>query len=478
MKSYFSTNGTRNGNIRTNRPAAIQWFRYLTTLPSHQSRDNEPSDYILKMVADEPEGRPDIYDMANYFLGSGQTSPFCCNECMAEYSSDSIFRGFRTGIPSLSPFPMRVQSSSVPPPVSGQRLNMFPYPQVPAAAPSGPPLGYAPYRPNSPNFASPYYMATQSGNQLPIMNHVGPRNYSPYYPHQTQSPVHTHGQSSVSVDRVSIRPNTSFYPPLQVTSTPASSLNRPRSTGNNVPPIYIVPLLLRRKPLSESKRPSIKESFNALRCIMTIKPAPGRTWEKIGGMKPARDTLPIWRLQGDDKKPESTIHMTYDKLFDMKIFPPQPISSLSTTNARKDVAARIIPSEQFQLSSANLFGKHYYAPAPETRLRPLSPQRKEQNSNRTFGHQSQHRWGNQNISELKDLSSKPKITSPREDYRSGLQHQRNTKAEKAAFPWIMPENSQWTDEEATTLVDMKSQKKTRKEIAAVRVLTSFPVSSN
>lgn len=43
---------------------------------------------------------------------------------------------------------------------------------------------------------------------------------------------------------------------------------------------------------------------------------------------------------------------------------------------------------------------------------------------------------------------------------------------KPKLPWDMPENSDWTNEEATKLAIMKFLKKTRKEIVAVRFPTS------
>lgn len=116
-----------------------------------------------------------------------------------------------------------------------------------------------------------------------------------------------------------------------------SSGSSPRSAVNTVPPTPISRSLLRRKPLPESERPSIKDKFNALEYIKTIKPAPEKTWKGTGGMKPAYDTFPLWRSVEDEEKAESTMHMTYAKLFEMAPFPPQPISSPNATHAMPQV---------------------------------------------------------------------------------------------------------------------------------------------
>ncbi|KAE8452872.1 hypothetical protein EG329_013144 [Mollisiaceae sp. DMI_Dod_QoI] len=117
-----------------------------------------------------------------------------------------------------------------------------------------------------------------------------------------------------------------------------SSGSSPRSAVNAVPPAPISRSLLRRKPLPETERPSIKDKFNALEHVKTIKPAPEKTWKASGGIKPAYDTFPLWRRVEEGKeKPDSTMLMTYVKLFEMAPFPPQPMSSPNASHAMPQV---------------------------------------------------------------------------------------------------------------------------------------------
>ena len=91
--------------------------------------------------------------------------------------------------------------------------------------------------------------------------------------------------------------------------------------------------LLRRAPISRSERPSIKDKFDALEFTKNLKPGPGKNWEASGGIKPAYDTTPTWRQLAPDEKSNSTMHLTYTKLFDMTPFPNQPLSPPNPTSA-------------------------------------------------------------------------------------------------------------------------------------------------
>lgn len=137
-----------------------------------------------------------------------------------------------------------------------------------------------------------------------------------------------------------LNPNTTEFRPNAPSFIPngnPSSGSSPRSAANTVPPTPISRSLLRRKPLSVSERPSIKEKFNALEYVKTIKPAPEKTWKTSGGMKPAYDTFPLWRKPDEEEKPDSTMRITYKKLFEMAPFPPQPIASPNTTHSMPQV---------------------------------------------------------------------------------------------------------------------------------------------
>jgi hypothetical protein len=84
--------------------------------------------------------------------------------------------------------------------------------------------------------------------------------------------------------------------------------------------------LLRRGPIPQAERPSIKGKFDALEFTKNLKPGPGKNWEATGGIKPAYDTPPTWRQVAQDEKPNSTMLLTYTKLFEATPFPPQPMS--------------------------------------------------------------------------------------------------------------------------------------------------------
>ncbi|RFU31867.1 hypothetical protein B7463_g4456, partial [Scytalidium lignicola] len=130
-----------------------------------------------------------------------------------------------------------------------------------------------------------------------------------------------------------LNPNsTEFRPsPFAATFNPngnPSSTSSPRSAVNTVqshptPPVSAS--LLRRKPIPEAERPSPKTKFNAFEHIKTIKPGPEKNWKATGGVKPAFDTPPTWRQLSENEKPDSTMNLTYTKLFEMTPFPTQAI---------------------------------------------------------------------------------------------------------------------------------------------------------
>jgi hypothetical protein len=66
--------------------------------------------------------------------------------------------------------------------------------------------------------------------------------------------------------------------------------------------------------------------FDALDHIKTIKPVPEKNWKATGGLKPAYDTPPVWKTATAEDKPESNVHLTYVKLFEMAPFPAQAMS--------------------------------------------------------------------------------------------------------------------------------------------------------
>ncbi|KAH6683218.1 hypothetical protein B0J14DRAFT_647440 [Halenospora varia] len=163
-----------------------------------------------------------------------------------------------------------------------------------------------------------------------------------------------------------LNPNSSeFKPnPRSATFNPngnPSSGSSPRSAAvENQPATPVTRSLLKRKPIPASERPSFKGKFNALEHIMTIKPGPEKNWKATGGLKPAYDTIPTWRQVADDEKPDSTMHLTYTKLFEMTPFPPQTMSPPNPSNAVPQVPHQ--HQLPFHLQHGN---QHGHGPGPQ-----------------------------------------------------------------------------------------------------------------
>lgn len=180
-----------------------------------------------------------------------------------------------------------------------------------------------------------------------------------------------------------LNPNSSEFRPSPHAATFSPNGNpstgsSPRSALNAVAPPPIQRSLLRRKPISASERPSIKNKFNALDHIRTIKPGPEKNWKATGGLKPAYDTPPTWRQLADDEKPESTMHLTYTKLFEMAPFPTQTMSPPNPSHAIPQVPHQhqlpfhlqqgvhnMVPRQSPRQPTMNLHGnQHGHGPNP------------------------------------------------------------------------------------------------------------------
>jgi len=120
------------------------------------------------------------------------------------------------------------------------------------------------------------------------------------------------------------RPN-AFAAPFNPNGNP-STASSPRSALNASSGPPATRSLLKRKPVSESERPSISGKFDALEHIKTIKPVPEKNWKATGGLKPAYDTPPVWRASTSEDKPDSNVHLTYTQLFERAPFPAQTMS--------------------------------------------------------------------------------------------------------------------------------------------------------
>jgi hypothetical protein len=160
----------------------------------------------------------------------------------------------------------------------------------------------------------------------------------PSHPGDTSFSRRSSGVASAQGAR--LNPNSSEFRPsphaasFNPNGNPSTS-SSPRSATTLVdqPTPPIKRSLLRRAPIPESDRISTKGKFDALEFIKNLKPGPGKNWEPSGGIKPAYDTPPTWRQLAQDEKPNSTMHMTYAKLFDMTPFPNQPMSPPNPASA-------------------------------------------------------------------------------------------------------------------------------------------------
>jgi hypothetical protein len=171
--------------------------------------------------------------------------------------------------------------------------------------------------------------AQQAPNPIPAHEARLP----PTGPANTVDPNFSRRSSGVaSAQGARLNPNSSEFRPsphaaaFSPNGNPSTG-SSPRSTVNAIPQSPIVRSLLRRKPIPQAERPSVKGKFNALEHIKTMKPPPGKTWEQTDGMKPAYDTPPTWRQVADNESENSNMHLTYSRLFEMQPYPPQALSS-------------------------------------------------------------------------------------------------------------------------------------------------------
>ncbi|TVY83812.1 Uncharacterized protein LSUE1_G001222, partial [Lachnellula suecica] len=146
---------------------------------------------------------------------------------------------------------------------------------------------------------------------------TGPSNIDPNFSRRSSGVASAQGR---------LNPNSNEFRPSATAAAfnpggNPSSGSSPRSAANATdPPAPATRSLLKRKPIPASERPTLDAKFNALEHIMTLKPGPGKDWEKTGGLKPAYDTPPTWRVL-DNEKPDSTMHMTYARYFELTPYP-------------------------------------------------------------------------------------------------------------------------------------------------------------
>lgn len=149
-----------------------------------------------------------------------------------------------------------------------------------------------------------------------------------------------------------------------------SSASSPRSSSAAAP--QGVPSasgsFLRRKPGQPSKNKSEEPTLDIIERLALEKPPQGRDWTQNGGIKPAYDTLPTWRQIKDDEPPNSTMHLTYAKLFENARFSAQPMSPPQPSPAHPQVP------HQHQLPFHLQQGAHNMSQRPSPRQPPLHMQ--------------------------------------------------------------------------------------------------------
>ncbi|EKD16985.1 LsmAD domain-containing protein [Drepanopeziza brunnea f. sp. 'multigermtubi' MB_m1] len=222
------------------------------------------------------------------------------------YSHQSQFRG-TSQAPQVSPS----QQSRPPPGGLGGRLRSAEQNKVGQLPPNPTPAHEARQPPTGPANGDPNLSRRSSG----VTSTQGAR-LNP-----------TIGEFRPSIHAPSFNPNGN-----------PSSVSSPRSVVNAVPQAPIARSLLRRKPIPESERPALKEKFNCLDHIMTIKPGPEKNWKQTGGLKPAYETPVLWKtVNVAEDKPESNIHMTYTKMFELAPFPAHTMSPAAPPHATPQV---------------------------------------------------------------------------------------------------------------------------------------------
>lgn len=85
-------------------------------------------------------------------------------------------------------------------------------------------------------------------------------------------------------------------------------------------------LLIKRRPGEPRKKKSAKKPMDIIERVISVQPPQGKNWDRTGGIKPAFDTLPVWIKPADDEPEDSTMRMTYAKLFEKARFIPTTMS--------------------------------------------------------------------------------------------------------------------------------------------------------
>lgn len=221
----------------------------------------------------------------------------------------------------------------------------------------------------------PYENKPPQMNPIPVFHQdvrqppTGPANPVDNFSRRSSGVASAQGTRPFNVTAKEFQPNVNA-----TTFTPGPNPSTGSSPGSSAivavdpqPAAPIIRSLLRRKPVEDTERPDITEAFNAMKTIRSHQVPAGRDaqWKATGGLKPAYDTPPVWRIAAHDELPNSEIHITYNKYFDQKPFS----SSMSPTNNSHAVPQ--VP-HQHQLPFHLQQGVHNMGPRGSPRQPPMN----------------------------------------------------------------------------------------------------------
>ncbi len=174
----------------------------------------------------------------------------------------------------------------------------------------------------------------QSKIGVHLPNHVPETRQAPTGPSaavdMTSRRTSTASAAKLNPNSLDFRPNAfaaSFVPGgrSSATSTPsAESAQGPPACESRSG------LLIKRKPGHPSSKKDAKSERSIMDRLSSEEPPAGKDWKNFGGLRPPFDTLPVWRQVKDNEPENSTMNITYAKLFETKrsavLSPPQPMA--------------------------------------------------------------------------------------------------------------------------------------------------------
>lgn len=147
----------------------------------------------------------------------------------------------------------------------------------------------------------------------------------PTGPADLSTPRRTSGAGvlpKLNPNSISFRPNANAFKP----DNKASNVSTPRSELSEGPPVCQSKsgLLIKRKP---GQKKTSKPIVSIMERLIADEPPPGKDYSYSGGIRPAFDTLPVWKQAEEEEPADSNMNLTYVKLFEKARFPAQPMTS-------------------------------------------------------------------------------------------------------------------------------------------------------